>query len=340
LTNFYASDYVDEEEEEDVEREDLEQDKLLITLNMFSQLDTKGAVGSVHTSSVQLKATESSLPVEQAAGFLKYRLPMTKRVVSSSRKQMEICGGQAYHPIIKSNTLTDQRQNVEKLEVLPLLMHRLLSSPAGSFDLDKTKVTKEVISKFETLDSLLKTINTEVRNTGKNTVRVEYFVTSTLRNKTCDITLPVLDPWNLMLTVDHDVFKKHWSNRLGVYQKPLQCFVQDLKVTEKTNRSLLVHKMSPGIRTTLVFCAEKCVEAANILGFRGRVIQLMWGELSHKDYKRDHFILPATCLEAHPAHRLALHKPNSAEQTQPEEVGEEKEEDEDEDDQEEDGEML
>jgi hypothetical protein len=293
----------------DIDREDMEQEELSSALNLFSQLDSKGKVGSVHSSSVHLKARESVIPVEDAAGLDRHRLPMTKRAVSSCRLQMETCGGQGCLPIMKSNTLTDQRQNVEKLTALPLLMHRLLASPAGSFDQDKSKVTKEVISKFETLDSMLGTIRSEVANTGKNTVRLECFVTSTLRNKSCDMTLPVLDPWDSMWTVNHDVFKEHWSKRLLVCQRPLKNFVQDLKELEKANRKLLVQKMSPGVRTTLVFCTEKCVEAANILGFRGRVIQLIWGELSHNNCKRDQFVLPATCLEAHPPSRLVLCKP-------------------------------
>ena len=276
---------------------------------MYPQFDSKGAVGSVHTSAVKLWVTESSIPVDQAVGFSKFRLPMTKRVIRSSRTKMEICGGQGYLPIYKSNTLTEQRQHVEKLAHLPLLMHRLLTSPQGSFDQDKTKVTKQVISKFETLDSMLGTIRNELMNTGKNTVRFEFFVTSTLTNKNCDITLPVPNPWDLLSTIDHNVFKAHWSKQLLPYQIPLRNFVEDLKVAEKANRSLLVKQMSPGIRTTLLFCTEKCVEAANIMGHRGRVIQLIWGELSHDLYKRDYFILPATCLEASPAHRYALHKP-------------------------------
>jgi hypothetical protein len=308
LSNFYVSDYVDEQDN-DFDIEDIEVERLSTTLNMYPQFDSKGAVGSVHTSSVRLRVTESDIPVNQAAGFTKYGLPMTKRVISSSRTKMEICGGQAYLPIYKSNTLTEQRKRVEQLAHLPLLIHRLLTSPQGSFDQDKTKVTQELIEKFERLESMLRTIRNELMNTGKNTVRFEFFVTSTLTNKTCDITLPIPSPWDLLSTIDHNVFKSHSSNHLLPYQIPLQNFVKDLIIAETANESLLVKQMPPGIRTTLVFCMEKCVEAVNIMGFRGRVIQLIWGELSHDHYKRDYFILPATCLEASPAHRYALHKP-------------------------------
>jgi hypothetical protein len=294
---------------------------------MYPQFDSKGGVGSIHSSSVLLKVKESGIPEEEAAGFTKYRLPLTKRAISSSRTHMEICGGQGYLPQVKSNTLTEQRQQTEKLTHLPLLMSRLLTSPCGSFDQDKKKVTQDIINKFATLDSLLKTIRNEVKNSGKNNVRFEFFVTSTLRNKTCDITLPVPEPWDLLSTIDHDVFKEHWSERLLVYQKPLQNFVNDLKVAEKADKKLLVQKMSAGIRTTLVLCTERCVEAANLIGFRGRVIQLIWGELSHKNYNRDYYILPATCLEASLPHKYALYNPmiatpNDEEESQEEEVEE------------------
>ena len=240
--------------------------------NVFPQFDSKGAIGSVHTSSVKLRVTEADYEGELPADFDMFKFPVTRRRISSSRRNMKICGGQGYLPLFKSNTYVEQRKNLEQLGHLPLLVQRVLSSPQGSFDQEKSKLIKEMISKFATLHALLDDQNYELKNTGKNIVRFEFFVTSTLRNVTCDITLPVPSPWELMTVIDHTDFQDFWSEHFTIYSKPLKTFVDDVQSAENNNLRTLVSSISPEIRTCLVFCSEKCVQAANIIGFRGRIM--------------------------------------------------------------------
>jgi hypothetical protein len=286
----------------------LETERRSSTLTFFKQFDSK-VVGSVHSGPVRLRVSETSIPEEEVPDFDHFGLPKTSRKIDSSCTNMEVCGGQAYLPIFKANTLTEQRQNVEHLGHLPLLTQRLLTSPRGSFDQDKTSLTTEVITKFDTLDALLTTIEYELTNTGKNNVRFEFYFTTTLRSPNCDITCPVPDPWKLLLVMDHQVFKEYWSEHLNVYLDPLRNFVSDLK--KKKGKSLIVSDICPWIRTTLVLCAERCVEAVNIMGFQGRIIQTIWKELAHPKYEKHkgYFILPATCLVSAAPHRYALRNP-------------------------------
>ena len=265
--------------------------------NVFPQFDSKGAIGSVHTSSVKLRVTEADYEGELPADFDMFKFPVTRRRISSSRRNMKICGGQGYLPLFKSNTYVEQRKNLEQLGHLPLLVQRVLSSPQGSFDQEKSKLIKEMISKFATLHALLDDQNYELKNTGKNIVRFEFFVTSTLRNVTCDITLPVPSPWELMTVIDHTDFQDFWSEHFTIYSKPLKTFVDDVQSAENNNLRTLVSSISPEIRTCLVFCSEKCVQAANIIGFRGRIMNAIWKELSGPRYDEDFFILPATAVK-------------------------------------------
>jgi hypothetical protein len=41
-----------------------------------------------------------------------------------------------------------------------------------------------------------------------------------------------------------------------------------------------VRNHTPEIRTCLVFCSEKCVEAVNLRGFQGGLSRVIWKELS------------------------------------------------------------
>jgi hypothetical protein len=290
----------------------MEQERLATTLNLFPQLDTKGVIGSVHTSSVRLRVTEIDIPCVDTEDFSEFNLPKTQRRLQSSRRDMEICGGQGYLPLFKSNTLIEQRQNLEKLSHIPLLLQRVLTSSQGSFDQDKTKVTDEIIAKFQTLDVLLEDMSMEWKNSGKNIVRFEFFVTSTLRNARCDITLPVPDPWELLSVVGHEPFRESWSDYTDVYMTPLRNFVDDLKVTAKKKESLQVSEIGPEIRTCLVFCSEKCVQAANLRGFSGRITQIIWRELRNARYLQEYFVVPSTVLakvDDSQFQRYALHNP-------------------------------
>jgi hypothetical protein len=296
----------------DFDIEDIELERLASTLNLFPQLDSKGVIGSVHTSAVRLLVSESPILCEDTEDFPEFYLPKTSRRVVSSRRNMQICGGQGYLPVIKSNTLIEQRQHLEKLSHLPLLLQRVLTSTQGSFDQDKTKVKKEIIAKFHTLEVLLEGMSKEWKNSGKNTVRFEFFVTSTLRNARCDITMPVPDPWQLLAVVRHSLFKESWSDYTAVYMTPLRKFVSDLKDNVQRKEVLQVSKIGPEIRTCLLFCSEKCVQAANLRGFRGRIIEKIWLELRHTRYGQDYFVVPSTVLvkvDESRFHRYALHNP-------------------------------
>jgi hypothetical protein len=269
-------------------------------------------VGSVHSGPVHLRVSESSIAEAEIPQFEKFRLPATKRRITPCRTHMEICGGQACLPIFKANTLTEQRKNVATLGHLPLMTQRLLSSPQGSFDQDKTTLCADVISKFNTLEDTLVTIERELENSGKNNCRFEFMASSTLRNAVCDITLPVPDPWELLLVMDHKIFKDHWSGHLNVCLKPFKRFVEDVKKKVEKKHPLVVSKIAPGLRTTLVLCCERCVEAVNTMGFRGRIIEHVWKELSHPRHDADkgYFMLPTTCLETALRHRHALKNPS------------------------------
>lgn len=304
--------FADRDNEGDLDVEEIELDRITCRLNLFPQMDSKGRVGSVHTSAVRLRATESAIEEENTEDYEVYFQPKTKRRLHSSRISMTICGGQAYNPTLKSNTLIEQRQHLEKLGHLPLLVQRILTSSQGSFDQDKSKLTLEVISKFDTLEALLQNMADEWKNSGKNIVRFEFFVTSNLHNHSCDIFLPVPDPRYLITVVDHQAFKRHWAGYNDVYKKPLAQFVGDLRKCVTGSSLLNPAEIIPEIRTCLVLCAEKCVEAANIIGFRGRIIQSIWNELSHIRYGKDFFVLPSTVLvsvDDTTMHRYALHRP-------------------------------
>jgi hypothetical protein len=301
--------FLDDESDGDFDVDDIDGEIQAANLTVFSQFDSDGEVGSVHTGPVKMRVSETSIPGDEVPDFDHFNLPGTRRTIVSSRKNMEICGGQGYLPLFKLNSLVDQRQGMEELGHLPLLTQRLLTSPQGSFDQDKTALTTELISKFHALDTLLGTMTSELKNTAKNTVRFEFFVTTTFRNSRCDITLPDPDPWHLLFVIDHETFKSYWSSHLEVYLDPFRRFVDDLKLVKKTKQGILVSGMTASIRTTLVLCIERCVEASNILGFRGRILQTIWKELKHWSYDQQFFILPATCVEEVPAHRYALKKP-------------------------------
>jgi hypothetical protein len=310
--------FADDDQDADFDVEDLEEERRAFVLNSYPQFDSKGEIGSVHTSSVRLRVSETNCPGQEPVDYDPSRLPESRRRISSSRVNMKTCGGQGYLPIVKSNTLTDQRCNLESVLHLPLLLQRVLTSPQGSFDQDKSTLLKDTIEKFARLKSLLDDISCELKATGKNTVRFEFFVTSTLRNADCDITLPVPDPRELLSVIDHTVFKEYWTDYVKVYQVPLGNFVEDLSATVANRRKaeVLVSAIPPSIRTCLVLCAEKCVQAANIMGFQGRIIQVIWNELRHVFYKKDFFILPATVVvefsEPKKFQRYALHKPKIA----------------------------
>jgi hypothetical protein len=184
----------DYESDGDFDQDDIEGELLASRLTVFSQFDSQGEVGSVATGPVPLRVSETSIPRAEVPDFEHYKMPNTKRKVISSRKNMEICGGQAYLPTFKANSLADQRHGVESLAQLPLLTQRLLTSPQGSFDQDKTQLSKEVITKFVALDVLLGTVRKELSNTAKNTVRFEFYVTTNFHNSKCDVTLPKPNP--------------------------------------------------------------------------------------------------------------------------------------------------
>jgi hypothetical protein len=296
----------------------MENDYYAATLTLWSQLDSKGKVGGVHSKSVRLAVSESAIPYEGTEDFEEFFLPKTKRQLTSCRTGMKIVGGQAYHPLLKANSLVEQRCNLGQLMHLPLLLQRVLSTTCGSFDENKTKIHGEVIAKFETLKALLNNMSSEWRNSAKNTVRFEFFVTTTMRNARCDITLPVPNLWEQITVVDHQPFKNYMAGYTKVYISPLSNFVADLKKTvvgdDKKKQIIEVGKIGPEIRTCLVFCAEKCVEAANLLGFSGRIVNLIWRELSHIRYQGlvDFFVLPASVLvkvQNNRYHSYALKQP-------------------------------
>jgi hypothetical protein len=118
--------------------------------------------------------------------------------------------------------------------------------------------------------------------------------------------------------MDHKIFKKHWAGHLKVCLDPCTNFVTDLKKKSDDGLFLEVSKLSAGTRTTLVLCSERLVESLNIMGFRGRIIQTVWKELSHPLHAehKNCFVLPATCLLSVAASRCALLNPKIAQPTQ------------------------
>jgi hypothetical protein len=105
-----------------------------------------------------------------------------------------------------------------------------------------------------------------------------------------------------------------------LYMDPLSNFVEDLKKYAVDAKEVLeVSDIRPEIRTTLLLCSEKCVQAANIIGVHGKLSQLLWKELA-KDCAdgepaceaQDFFVLPSTALvpvEETRSQRHALFKP-------------------------------
>jgi hypothetical protein len=287
---------IENDSDDDFDIEDIEQEQVASKLNMFPQCDTKGEIGSVHTSAVRLQATEHVILDAGTEQFKEFGLPKTSRRLSTTGKNKKLVGGQAYHPLLKSNTLTDQRKNMHRFTHLPLLLQRYLTSSKGSFDQNKEKMLDEIIEKFEALEFLIEAMSLEWESSGMNSVRFEFFVTSNMRNQNCDISLPVPNPWELITVVDNQWFRKHWAQQITVYSTPIRKFVQDIKTERDAGKMLVVSDFSPEIRTTLVFCTERCVHAANILGFRGRIMQSIWQILSHPRYMLEEFYLPSTVL--------------------------------------------
>jgi hypothetical protein len=99
-------------------------------------------------------------------------------------------------------------------------------------------------------------------------------------------------------TLCNQWFRKHWAKQITVYSTPIRKFVQDIKAERDAGKMLVVSDFRPEIRTTLVFCTERCVHAANILGFRGRMMQSIWQMLSHPRYMLEEFFRPSTVLVA------------------------------------------
>jgi hypothetical protein len=163
-------------------------------------------------------------------------------------------------------------------------------------------MTNETIEKFDTLEALLTDQTDEWLNSSKNTVRFEFFLTSNLRNARCDMHLPVADPWHLMSAIDHAQFQKCFNDCSETYLTPLSNFIEELRAIESDSQGLDVFqpsKMSSGIRTTLVFCSEKCVQAANTIGCQGKITQLLWKELRKGDNYQvvpNYFVLPSSAM--------------------------------------------
>ena len=118
----------------DFDIDDIEEERRSCVLNTYFQMDTKGSVGSVHTPHCYLRVSEGQgISGDHHFDFDASGFAKTKRQVSSSRKNMKICGGQGYHPVLKSMTLCEQRQHMETLAHLPLLVQRILTSARGSY---------------------------------------------------------------------------------------------------------------------------------------------------------------------------------------------------------------
>ena len=253
---------------EDIDHDALYFDYQKLGTNVYAQMCTNGYIGSAHSSSVRLRFKET--PEEFSFNEI-----ITIREIEPCRRNMNVCGGHGYMPLMIKNFLIDQRENTHLFGALPLLLSRILVDNPGSFDGDKAILYEELQELFDPLENILNEAQATLKKSGCNTIWFEFFFMSTLDAPFCDMIYPTFDYSSCMKMVLHDEYSKRWYEIINEYLTPVLTVMDHLRTiqAEPDEHKPALHKFSPELKTSLLFCMEVVVSFFGIIGFRGRIMK-------------------------------------------------------------------
>lgn len=229
--------------------------------NMYPHLGTKGEIASVHTGKVMLMMKEETDEND-----------ITTRRVYPARGGMNIAGGQAYMPTFLYNLLGKQRKKEHTMTAFPMMLTRALMSTVGGFDKDQKMLLKKLITTFVPIAEIAEYAHTEIATSCPSNLRFEYFFCTTFEEDECDFNFPDIPYRSITRKFEHPNFTDTWKESIIDNYYPLK------KLMLKVGRSLklgeapiCLSKLSPELKTRLVFCSEQLLTITQIGKFSGRI---------------------------------------------------------------------
>jgi hypothetical protein len=229
--------------------------------NMYPHLGTKDEIASLHTGKVMLMMKEHTDEND-----------ITTRRIYPARGGMNIAGGQAYMPTFLYNLLGKQRKNEHKMTAFPMMLTRALMNTVGGFDKDQMELLEKLITTFVPISEIAKYAHTEIATSCRSNLRFEYFFCSTFEDENCDFEFPKIPFRSITTKFQHSDFIESWKHSITENFEPLSRLMTSIGRSLKLKEDpLRLHKLSPELKTRLVFCAEQLLTITEIGKFSGRI---------------------------------------------------------------------
>jgi hypothetical protein len=270
----------------DISQASMYQDYKRLGVNTYEKMLSNGKIGGVHSGQPLLYFKEDTDNMTFSN--------ITPRKIIPGRMGMAVTGGQIYDPATMSDMLTKQRKNVDDFAALPNLMARVVSSSPGDLDCQR----KELFAGFSALsmncDKFVTDIHDSLNNSSQHSARFEMFFLSTLRPEVCDIEFPTFKLEELLYLAPHDQLVKEFQKDLTEHMTLVRKFTANLVFDDRTS-IVDPSKLSPCVKTCLVFCCEIICALIGTRGFQGRVMKAVKDQYFTNENAGSFFNLPEEC---------------------------------------------
>jgi hypothetical protein len=230
--------------------------------NMYPHLGTGGEIASLHTGKVMLMMKEVTDEETQT----------TSRRVYPARGGMNIAGGQAYMPTFLYNLLGKQRKKEYSMTAFPMMLTRALMSTIGGFDKDQKSLLKKLITAFVPIAEIAEYAHTEISTSCPSNLRFEYFFCTTFQEEASDLSFPDIPYRSITRKFAHPEFTSSWRKSIKENYFPLRKLMSSIGRSLKLKENpIKLAKLSPELKTRLVYCAEQLLTITQIGKFSGRI---------------------------------------------------------------------
>jgi hypothetical protein len=258
---FPSGNAVTDDEDEELDTVQLFASMKSLKTNMYPHMGTAGEIASLHTGKVILMMKEETDENE-----------ITTRRIYPARGAMNIAGGQAYMPTFLYNLLGKQRKNEFNLTAFPMMLTRALMSTVGGFDKDQKKLIEKLITTFVPIAEIAEYAHTEIATSCPSNLRFEYFFCTTFQDEACDFDFPNIPYRSITTKFNHKEFTKSWKDSIIDNYYPLRDLMLSIGRSLKLKEDpIKLSKLSPELKTRLVFCAEQLLTITEIGKFSGRI---------------------------------------------------------------------
>jgi hypothetical protein len=185
---------------------------------------------------------------------------------------MNIAGGQAYMPTFLYNLMGKQRTKEHTLTAFPMMLTRALMSTVGGFDKDQKKLLEKLLTTFVPIAEIAEYAHTEIATSCPSNLRFEYFFCTTFEEDDCDFTFPDIPYRSITRKFKHRHFTKTWKDSIIDNYQPLRELMLKVGRSLKLGEApICLNKLSPELKTRLVFCSEQLLTITQIGKFSGRI---------------------------------------------------------------------